>query len=96
MEVRVICALPSSNCQEQDYLRVHTCAEPGDDTVTLATIERVVDKVDAKNKEKISKRVKTLIMRQRMSQDQALVLATSYAERKQIEVVYAEATAGKS
>jgi hypothetical protein len=37
-------------------------------------------------------RVRTLIERQPMSPDAALELATSYAERKQIPVVYADAT----
>jgi hypothetical protein len=36
------------------------------------------------------KRVKTLLTRVRMSIDAALGLATSYAERKQIPVVYAD------
>jgi hypothetical protein len=89
MDVRVVCAPPTSSCGEKDYVRVHTCADPSDDTVTLATIERVVDK--AKEGARIAKRVKTLIVRQRMSQDAALVLATSYAERKHIPVVFADA-----
>jgi hypothetical protein len=89
VEVRVLNALPSSSCPEKDYVRVQTCADPGDDTVTLATIERVIDK--AKAGTNAAKRVKTLLDRQPMSVDAALVLATSYAERKQIPVVYAAA-----
>lgn len=88
MEVRVVRAEPTTGCVEKDYVRVQTCTDPNDDTATLATIERVVDK--AKAGKSIAKRVKTLIMRQRMSPDLALVLATSYASRKQIEVVYAQ------
>jgi hypothetical protein len=87
VEVRVLNALPSSSCSEKDYVCVQTCADPGDDTVTLATIERVVDKT--KTGTSAAKRVKTLFERQPMSVDAALVLATSYAERKQIPVVYA-------
>jgi len=60
--------------------------------VTLATIERVVEKASPKPDEgdTLVKHVKTLIMRQPMTPDEALELATSYAERKQIEVVYAD------
>jgi hypothetical protein len=60
--------------------------------VTLATIERVVEKANPKPDEgdTLVKHVKTLIMRQPMTPDEALELATSYAERKQIEVVYAD------
>ena len=88
MQVRVVCAPPNPSCTEQDYVRVQTCTDPSDDTVTLATIERVVDK--AKGGRGIVKRVKALITRQRMTPETALVLATSYAERKHIEVVYAD------
>lgn len=94
MEVRVVKALPSASCPEADYVRVHTCSDPGDDTVTLATIERIVDKVNVAEDKPITltKRVKTLIMRQPMPADVALELATSYAERKKIPVVYADRT----
>jgi hypothetical protein len=88
MDVRVLSALPSSGCVEKDYVRVHTCTDPSDDTATLATIERVVDKT--KEGTKAGARVKALLVRQRMSADAALGLATRYAERKQIPVVYAE------
>jgi hypothetical protein len=57
--------------------------------VTLATIERVVEKANPKHDEGETL-VKTLIMRQPMTPDEALELATSYAERKHIEVVYAD------
>jgi hypothetical protein len=89
MEVRVRNAPPSSNDPEKDYVRVQTCADPDDDTVTLATIERVTDKVAEDSKP--SRRVKTLVGRQPMSTDAAIELAMSYAERKQIPVVYADA-----
>ena len=93
MEVRVLNALPAMGRPEKDYLRVHTCSDPEDDTVTLATIERVTDKtVEATS---TTTRVRTLIERQPMSPDAALELATSYAERKQIPVVYADATADR-
>ncbi len=92
MEVRVVHTLPTCHRPETDYVRVHTCAAPDDDTVTLATIERVVEKASAKPDEgdTLVKRIKTLIVRQPMTPDEALELATSYAERKHIEVVYAD------
>ena len=93
MEVRVLNALPAVGRPGKDYLRVHTCSDPMDDTLTLATIERITDKtVEATS---TTTRVRTLIERQRMSPDAALELATSYAERKQIPVVYAGATPGE-
>jgi hypothetical protein len=88
MEVRVLTAPPSSARLEQDYIRVHTDADPLDDTVVLATIERVTDRV--KEGATHVKRVKTLITRLRMSAHAALDLATSYAEWKQVPVVYAD------
>ena len=94
MEVRVVHALPTGHRPETDYVRVHTCAAPDDDTVTLATIERVVEKAKAEpaDAEPPAKRikVKTLIMRRPMTEDEALDLATSYAERKRIPIVYAD------
>src|SRR5262249_34550109 len=94
MEVRVVHALPTCHRSETDYVRAHTCAAPDEDTVTLATIERVVEKADVEPAEGTppAKRVKvkTLIMRQPMTEDAALDLATSYAERKKISVVYAD------
>ena len=88
MEVRVLSAPPAVGCPEKDYIRVHTCSDPEDDTVTLATIERVTDKTT--DSASTTTRVRTLILRQPMSADAALELATSYAERKQIPVVYAD------
>ncbi|RPI56721.1 MAG: hypothetical protein EHM50_12045 [Lysobacterales bacterium] len=82
MEVRVLSA-PPSGCPEKDYICVHTDADPLDDTVVLATIERVTDGTKGK-----VKHVKTLLARVRMTVDAALGLATSYAEWKQVPVVY--------
>ena len=94
MEVRVVYTLPACHRPETDYVRVRTCAAPDNDTVTLATIERVVEKADVELAEGAppAKRVKvkTLIMRKPMTEDEALDLATSYAERKNISVVYAD------
>ena len=85
MEVRVLAARPSSGYPEQDYICVHTDADPLDDTVVLATIERVTDRSKGR-----VKRVKTLLARVRMSVEAALGLATSYADWKQVPVVYAD------
>ncbi|HVY66591.1 MAG TPA: hypothetical protein VHH11_17350 [Gammaproteobacteria bacterium] len=87
MEVRVLNSLPGNDCPDQDYIRVHTCSAPEDDTVTLATIERITDRTTAS---RTTKRVRTLLGRRPMSVDAALELATSYAERKQVPIVYAE------
>jgi hypothetical protein len=92
MEVRVVSAQPAQSSRETDYVRVHTCSDPFDETITLATIERVVERQNlapARQPHK-AKRVKTLLARRPMSPDQALVLATSYAEHKNIPVVYAD------
>jgi hypothetical protein len=88
VEVRVLSAPSPSGCLEKDYIRLHTDADPLDDTVVLATIERVTDRT--KQDDCAATRVKILLARQRMSADAALVLATSYAERKQVAVVYAD------
>jgi hypothetical protein len=90
MEVRVLSAAPPSACPERDYIRVHADVDPLDDTVVLATIERITDR--AKD-DGATKRVKTLVARQRMPADTAIVLALSYAERKQVPVVYADSLA---
>ena len=86
MDVRVLTEAPSSACAEQDYVCVHTDADPLDDTVVLATIQRVTDRTQGR-----VKRVKTLLARKPMTPDAALGLATSYAEWKQVPVVYASA-----
>jgi hypothetical protein len=92
MEVRVVRAQSIGACPETDYVRVHTYSDPLDDTITLATIERVVEKANAAatRQPNAPKRVKTLVTRAPMSPSDALVLATSYAERKKIPVVYAD------
>jgi hypothetical protein len=90
MEVRVLSAPPTALCPEQDYVRLHTDTDPLDDTAVLVTLERVTDRT--KDGE-ATKRVRTLLARQRMSADAALVLATSYAEWKQVPVVYADVAA---
>lgn len=86
MSVKVIAnqsTVPSST----DFVRVRTQTDPNDDTVTLATIERVV----AKARPKAGSEpwyVRTLIQEQPMGESLALGLATRYAERKNIDTVY--------
>ena len=87
MSVRII---PDGDPRENpggDYLRVSTCNDPLDDTVTLATIERVVEK---RRQDDTSPpvHVKTIVSRKRMSPDEAIGLATCYAERKNIPVIF--------
>ena len=76
-----------------DYVRVSTCSDPLDDTVTLATIERYVAKQQLNEAAK-RVHIKTLIQRLPMSTDEALGLATCYAERKNIPVIFAETAKG--
>jgi hypothetical protein len=92
MDVRVICALAPWDRPETDYVCVRTSPVAYDDTIVLATIERVIDKDGGEPAERTSltKRIKTLVARRPMTTDAAFVLATSYAERKKIPVVYAD------
>ncbi|HVY65499.1 MAG TPA: hypothetical protein VHH11_11830 [Gammaproteobacteria bacterium] len=94
MEVRVLNILPIPVCPEPDYLRVHTEPEPYDDTVVLATIERVTDR--ARPGEAVTKRIRTLVARRPMPVDAVLTFAMSYAARKHIPVVYADGDPGSA
>ena len=85
MEVRVIEERAPAVCAEADYVRVETWHDPEQDTVTL---ERVVRKALARPKGD-PQRVKTLIRELPMSPDDALGLATRYAESKNIPLVLA-------
>jgi len=86
MNVKVIPDHNSRSHAGNDYVRVSTCTDPLDDTVTLATIERVVERA-CRRASTPPVRIKTLVMKQPMSQDEAMGLATCYAERKNIPVV---------
>ena len=89
MAVKIV---PESEAQELasgDYVRVSTENDPDDDTVTLATIQRFVDKQHVEDA-KPPRIVKTLVLKQPMSTAEALGLATRYAERKNIPVVYTD------
>ena len=77
---------------EPDYLRVQVTADPADDTVTLATIERITawGSQEAAMRKKTARQVRPLVVNRPMSSEEALVLAKSYAEHKHIAVVLAD------
>lgn len=95
MEVRVVRQESSQTRPAADFVRVSTCSDPNDDTVTLATIQRVVEKPEDVKKPGPKWHVKTLIMERPMTVDAALGFATRYAERKHIPVVCTEFTADR-
>ena len=74
----------------KDYLHVHTCTCPEDDTVTLATIQRFVERVGAVDASRGNWSVRTLIEAKPMTREEAMGLATCYAERKHIPLVVTE------
>lgn len=90
MGVRIIRQRSDHRDADRDFLRVSTCSDPDDHTVTLATIQRVVDRPKAVPRRRPARFIKTLVMGQPMSLDAALGFATCYAERKKIPVIYAE------
>lgn len=86
MTVRIVAEGSSGGQAGGDYLRVSTCSDPLDDTVTLATIQRFVVKLHS-DIAAARTHVKTLVLRQPMTADEALGFATRYAERKNIPVI---------
>jgi hypothetical protein len=88
MAVRIITEEVTRHEGEAEYLRVQTFSAPDDDTVTLATIQRVVDKNSGLEQAEPLWRVKTIVLAKPMSEDQAVGFAARYAERKGISVVY--------
>ena len=72
-----------------EYVSVRVQPDPSDHTVTLVTIERIVEKRVVKDPGDSPWHVRTLVCDQPMSPDAAIGFATCYAERKQIPVVYA-------
>lgn len=89
MSVRIVHQQVDSP-QDRDYVHVRTSVDPKDDTVTLATIKRITERLVAEESKSPTTRVKTLVEDQPMSPDSAVGLAKRYAERKHIAVVYAE------
>jgi len=82
MGVRIV---PDDSLDERttsDFVRVRTYSAAEDDTVTLATIQRFVEKTSGE-----AWKVRTLVEEHPMTPDQAIGLATCYAERKNIPVV---------
>jgi hypothetical protein len=90
MEVRIVDGVASASCAEADYVRVSAWCDPEQDTVTLATIQRIVNKPPVDERHGRRPRVKTLLAKHPMSPDDALGLARSYAERKGIRVVFSD------
>lgn len=88
MEVRIVEGAVPAASAEADYVRVSAWCDPEQDTVTLATIERIVHKPAVGQAKGL--RIKTLLAEHPMSPDDALGLARSYAERKQIPLVLSD------
>ena len=86
MDVRVMDERATPAVSEPDYVRVRVLADPEQDTMTLATIERIVRKPGEKRASLIE-RVKKLVEKQPMTLDAALGFARLYAARKGIRVV---------
>jgi hypothetical protein len=97
MAVKVVAKKVGGGTTDADFVRVRACSDPEDDTLTLATIERVVERCRAAEDELTEPDwfVKTLVLEQPMSMDAALGFATRYAERKGIPVVYAPPAGAK-
>ena len=89
MSVKIVAEAKTQDLPGGDYLRVSTCSDPLDDTVTLATIQRFIERQRPKSAS-ARIRVKTLVLRKPMTADEALGLARCYAERKNIPVVYTD------
>ena len=88
MAVRIVSrSVLEAECSERDYLHVRTCTSPHDDTVTLATIQRYVDRGGNVDATGTTWRVRTLVADQPMTCDEAMGFATRYAERKKIPLV---------
>ena len=87
MDVRIVPAASAEYCPAADFVRVSTCCDPEDDTVTLATVQRVVEKPADAEKPGPKWLVRTLIKQRPMSLAAALGFAKCYAARKQIPVV---------
>ena len=88
MMVKVLAMDPQKLEQTGEYLAVRTCRDPLDETITLATIQRVVERTVRKTPADPQWHVKTLVFAKPMSTDDAIGLATLYAERKHIPVIY--------
>jgi len=90
MTVKIVAEHQSADSPGNDYVRVSTCSDPLDDTVTLATIQRFVERQNRDDASKKPVHIKTLVMKQPMTTNEALGLAKCYAARKNIPVVYTD------
>jgi hypothetical protein len=91
MAVKIVAEVTKPSSADEDFVRVRAHTDPSDETVTLATIERVVERCGRAEDESGGAQwhIKTLVLDQPMSLDAAVGLAARYAERKGIPVVYA-------
>jgi len=88
MTVRILEMETPIGARTGEYVAVRTCRDPLDDTVTLATIQRVVEKTVRKAPTEPQWHIKTLVLARPMSAHDAIGFATLYAECKHIPVVY--------
>lgn len=73
-----------------EYVSVRVQQDPFDQTVTLATIERRVERRVVRKPDDSPWYIRTIVCDQPMTADAAIGFATCYAARKQIPVVYTE------
>ena len=90
MNVKVLELETAQSDETGEYVAVRTSRDPMDQTITLATIERVITKTVRKEPTDPPWHVKTLVLAKPMSTDAAIGLATLYAERKHIPVIYTD------
>jgi hypothetical protein len=90
MTVKIVTEHQAADNPCNDYVRVSTCSDPLDDTVTLATIQRFVERQSKDDASRKPVHIKTLVMKRPMSTNEALGLAKCYAARKNIPVVYTD------
>ena len=88
MSVKVLTMGPQKLDTTGEYVAVRTCRDPLDETITLATIQRVIEKTARQAPTDPLWHVKTLVLAKPMTTDDAIGFATRYAERKHIPVVY--------
>lgn len=88
MTVKVLGMESQTAEKSREYVAVRTCRDPLDETITLATIQRVVERTVRKTPTDPQWHIKTLVLAKPMSTDAAIGFATLYAERKHIPVVY--------
>jgi hypothetical protein len=88
MRVKIADMGQLKSAADGEYVAVRTCRDPLDETVTLATIQRVVEKTVRKAPTDPQWHIKTLVLAKPMTADAAIGFATLYAQRKHIPVVY--------